>query len=299
VVRVVGVQPGVIHEVEPRFAASEAVTLRAAPLEPDLVVWGESSVGLDPESRPAYLRRIQAASAAAGAEVLANVDARRGPGGIFKSTVLVGPDGIRGRYDKMRLVPFGEYIPLRAVFSWVEWLSRAPEEDRQRGDGLVLMRSEKALVGPLICFESAFPDMSRRLAALGAEIIVVQSSTSTFQQSWAPEQHASLAAIRAVETGRPVVHATLTGVSAAFDASGRRLARFSSSRTGSYVADVPVSRRAAPYVHVGDWVPALSVVVLAAAAGAALARRAITRTRGPIAPSPRRVSRAPERTGTP
>lgn len=288
-----------IHEVEPRFAASEEATLGLGRLEPDLVVWGESSVGLDPESRPAYLRRIQEASAAAGAEVLVNVDARRGPGGIFKSALLVGPDGIEGRYDKMRLVPFGEYIPLRALFAWVEWLPRAPEEDRQRGDGLVLMHSEEALVGPLICFESAFPDMSRRLAARGAEIIVVQSSTSTFQQSWAPEQHASLAAIRAVETGRPVVHATLTGVSAAFDASGRRLAWFSSSQTGTYVVDVPLSRRTSPYVRVGEWVPALSVVVLAAAAGAALARGALTRTRGPTAPSRRRVSQAPARTELP
>lgn len=274
-VRVVGVQPGVIHPVEPRFAASETATTEMGPLDPDLVVWGESSVGLDPEAEPAYMSRIQAASAAAGADILVNVDARRGTiGGIFKTAMLVGPDGSRGDYDKMRLVPFGEYIPLRRVFSWVEWLSRAPEEDRRRGDGLVLLETRGVALGPLICFESAFPDTARRLAAMGAELIVVQSSTSTFQQSWAPEQHASLAAIRAVETGRPVVHATLTGVSAAFDASGRRLVWLSSSEQGTYAVDVPLARGTTPYVRFGDWVAAVSAVVVVAALGPAGWRRA-------------------------
>lgn len=240
VFRVVGVQPGVIHPVEPRFAASETATRDLGPLEPDLVVWGESSVGLDPEAEPAYMQRIQEASVAAGADILVNVDARRGTGGgIFKTAVLVGPAGPRGHYDKMRLVPFGEYIPVRRAFFWVEWLPRAPQEDRRRGDDLALLETGRVALGPLICFESAFPDMARRLALMGADLIVVQSSTSTFQESWAPEQHASLAAIRAVETGRPVVHATLTGISAIFDASGRRLAWLDTSEQGTYVAGVP------------------------------------------------------------
>ena len=76
----------------------------------------------------------------------------------------------------------------------------------------------------LICFESAFPDMSRVDARHGAQLIVYQTSDSTFQASWAPAQHASLGALRAAETGRPVVQAALTGVSAAFDAQGRLLA---------------------------------------------------------------------------
>jgi apolipoprotein N-acyltransferase len=84
----------------------------------------------------------------------------------------------------------------------------------------------------LICFESAFPDMSRADARRGAQLIVYQTSDSTFQGSWAPAQHASLGALRAAETGRPVVQAALTGVSAAYDAQGRLLASMTTAQRG-------------------------------------------------------------------
>ena len=73
-------------------------------------------------------------------------------------------------------------------------------------------------------------------------MLVAQSSTSTFQQSWAPEQHASLAALRAAETGRPMVHATLTGVSAVYGPSGERVGdRLGTDRSAAAVYDVPLA----------------------------------------------------------
>ena len=86
----------------------------------------------------------------------------------------------------------------------------------------------------LICFESAFPDMSRVETDQGAQVIVYQSSTATFQGTWGPDQHASLSALRAAETGRPVVQAALTGDTVAFDARGpgARLARPGRQRRG-------------------------------------------------------------------
>jgi apolipoprotein N-acyltransferase len=249
-----GVQPGPDLGAEERFRRALGATAELAVRAPDLVVWGESSVGFD-IADPGVLEKIVAASNAAGAPVLVNVDARRGRGGIFKSSVLVDGNGVAGRYDKVRLVPFGEYVPLRPVLGWVSALSEAAVEDRRRGSGPVLLAAGRTSIGPLVCFESSFPDMARTLAAVGADVIVVQSSTSTFQETWAPEQHASLGAIRAAETGRPVVHATLTGTSAAFDLSGRRLAWVSTERRGSYVVEVPLSTVLTPYVRYGDWFP--------------------------------------------
>ena len=260
---VAGVQPGVIHGPDARLRAHEAATGDLARHRPDLVLWGESSVGFDPASSPGQLDRVAAAARAAGSDVLVNVDARRGGGGIFKTSLLVGPDGPRGAYDKMRLVPFGEYVPLRTVLGWVSGVTEAAAEDRRRGGSLTVLSSGPVRVGPLVCFESAFPDLPRELAARGAELIVVQAATTTFQGTWAQAQHASLAAVRAVESGRPVVHAAVSGVSAVFDATGRRLAWVEAGRRGVYVVAVPLSDGGTtPYARWGEWLPTACAALL-------------------------------------
>jgi apolipoprotein N-acyltransferase len=280
-VRVALVQPGVIAPVEARFQASErlSLALRQGSGGPvDLVVWGESSVGRDPAAHPGDLDRLAAVAESAGGPVLANVDALRGrDGGIYKTALLVGPSGVLGSYDKMRLVPFGEYVPLRPLLGWVTRFTDAAEVDRRRGRRLAVLPAGELPIGPLICFESAFPDLARNLAARGADLVVIQTADTTFQRSWGPDQHASLAAVRAVEAGRPVVQAAVSGVSAAFDARGRRLAWWPTSWRGAAVVELPRSSERTPYVRTGDWLPAACAVVLAAAAvAAALRRRAAT-----------------------
>ncbi|MFJ4791957.1 apolipoprotein N-acyltransferase [Kitasatospora purpeofusca] len=290
-VRIALVQPGIVEEPDARFEASARATAALVGRPPvDLVVWGESSTTADLDRDPATLARLRALSAATGAELLAGEDARKADGRISKDAVLVSPEGVVDRYRKIRLVPFGEYIPLRPVLGWVAGVSRAAGENRAPGADQHLLpavdRSGRALpIGTLICFESAFPDMARTAARAGARVLVYQSSTSTFQRSWAPEQHVSLAAIRAAETGRPVVQASLTGVSAAFDAQGRELARLGTDGTGALVVRLPLTApdTATWYDRVGDVVPLTAVLVTAGAAVVAGAGRWRER-RGPGAP---------------
>nr|WSW70511.1 apolipoprotein N-acyltransferase [Streptomyces sp. NBC_00995] len=263
--RIAVVQPGVVEgpgSVQRRFARSEELTRSLAGRDLDLVVWGESSVGVDPVRRPDVTARIAALARLVGADVLVNVDARQtdasGRTGIFKSAVLVGPQGLTGdRYDKMRLVPFGEYVPARSALGWATSMGRAAGEDRLRGTGPVTMTVPGAgglRFGPLVCFESAFPDMSRQLTRDGARLLVAQSSTSSFQHGWAPGQHASLGALRAAENGRPMVHATLTGVSAVYGPHGQRVGSpLGTGTSGAAVYDVPLARGTTLYVRLGDW----------------------------------------------
>ncbi|MEU3985644.1 apolipoprotein N-acyltransferase [Streptomyces sp. NPDC026672] len=290
-VRIAVVQPGVVggpDGPDRRFALEERLTRQLADQDVDLVVWGESSVGFDLGERPDLARRIAALSRETGADVLVNVDARRSDRpGIYKSSVLIGPDGPTGaRYDKMRLVPFGEYVPARSVLGWATSVGRAAGEDRRRGTEQVVMDVGHGLrVGPMVCFETAFPDMSRHLAQDGADVLLGQSSTSTFQRSWAPEQHATLAALRAAETGRPMVHATLTGVSAVFGPDGRRLGPWLGTDTSAArVYEVPLAHGVTPYVRWGDWPVDAALLVLAALC-ALEAGRSLRLRRG--APGPR------------
>jgi apolipoprotein N-acyltransferase len=256
------VQTGVVNGAGRRLASGFQLTEAAPPA--DLTVWGESSVGVDLDRSPAVVQRLRALAAARG-PLLVNVDAEDAHGRISKTAVLVGPEGLRGRYTKTRLVPFGEYIPFRDAFGWLSDVSKAAGQDRVPGTGPTLMTSDGTRFGPLICFESAFPDLGRTLVRRGAEVIVYQSATSSFQNSWAPAQHASLAAVRAAETGRPVVQAALTGVSAAFDARGRRMTWFDTDRRGtvSVTLDVPRATSRTLYDRVGDVVPFVSLVTTA------------------------------------
>jgi apolipoprotein N-acyltransferase len=129
-------------------------------------------------------------------------------------------------------------------------------------------------IGVLICFESAFPDMSRVETGQGAQLIVYQSSTPTFQGTWGPDQHASYAALRAAETGRPVVQAALTGDSVAFDARGRELAWLGQDEHGVVTVrlGLPATADLTFYDQAGDYVMWAAVAVTGLAALVMLGR---------------------------
>jgi apolipoprotein N-acyltransferase len=199
-----------------------------------------------------------------GADLLVNVDARAASGAIYKSSVLVGPDGIRGSYAKTRLVPFGEYVPLRPLLGWATRHTKAASEDRGRGDGPVVLRTDSLAVGPLISFEALFSDLARRETQLGADLLAYQSATSTYQGSWAQPQLASMAAVHAVEVGHPAVHAGISGVSSAFDARGRELGWLPAASRGVMVVDVPLGSLTTGYQRFGNWVIGLALLIFTA-----------------------------------
>ena len=280
-VTVAMVQPGMLSNASLRVHASQALTAELSRggtlsgVQPDLIVWGESSIAVDLTltKNRAQLLQLEQLATRDGADTLVSQDATPPGKGHEKWAVLVSPSGIQGIYIKTRLVPFGEYIPFRQQLGWLTKISRAAASNMIPGTGAHLLqatdRQGRPLpIGVLICFESAFPDMSRVDTDNGAQLIVYQSATSTFQGTWGPDQHASLGAVRAAETGRPVVQAALTGVTAAFDARGRLLAWMGQSSRGVVAVrlSLPAPSARTVYDRFGDYVPwsALAVVVLAA-----------------------------------
>jgi apolipoprotein N-acyltransferase len=280
-VTVAMVQPGVVSNPVQRVDASERLTAelsrsgQLSRVKPDLIVWGESSLAVDLtlSSNRGQLRELEELSRQDGADLLVNQDTTVPGKGQEKVGVLISPAGIEGEYIKTRLVPFGEYIPFRQQLGWLTRISKAAPANMIPGTGAHLMyptdRTGKPLpIGVLICFESAFPDMSRVDANKSGQLIVYQSETSTFQGTWGPDQHASLAAVRAAETGRPVVQAALTGDTVAFDARGRLLAWTGQSAHGVVIVrlGLPAASARTIYDRLGDYVPwsAVGVVFLAA-----------------------------------
>lgn len=293
-VRVAAVQSGWASIPDRRLETSARLTdelrTRDGTGSVDLVVWPESSVPRDLASQPELQDDLARLADDVGAPLLVNVDARRPGGeGIFKSSVLLDATGIRATYDKTRLVPFGEYVPARALLEPLVGWTDAAAVDRGTGDGPVVMSVPDGPadadgadgparagfdVGPLVCFESAFPDMAREAVRRGADVVVVQAATTTFRDSWADDQHAALAAVRAVESGRPVVHAALTGITTAVDAEGTQLGDRLGPDVGDVtVYDVPLVTGRTPYVALGDYVPAVAVLVVLVAGWRLVTRR--------------------------
>jgi apolipoprotein N-acyltransferase len=272
------VQPGIQHDPRIRVDASQRLTGELAGHRADLIVWGESSIAYDLRRDHTLLRQIESLSARNGAEILADQDSLI-PGGKSKVAVLVSPHGIEATYVKTRLVPFGEYIPFRQQLGWLARISKAAPVNMIPGSGARVMAARlpgghSATIGVLICFEAAFPDMSRVDARHGAQAIVYQTSDSTFQESWAPAQHASLVAVRAAETGRPAVQAALTGVTAAFDSRGRLLAWLGTSERGVTFVRVGLMPHSAltPFGVMGDVVPWTAMAIAAVTVGIGLNR---------------------------
>jgi apolipoprotein N-acyltransferase len=275
------VQPGYIRNASLASDASQRLTAEQSRggtiggVRPDLIVWGESSIGVD-LTEPKYaatLRQIEALSAEDGADILVSQDTTPPGKGHEKWSVLVSPTGIKGIYIKTRLVPFGEYIPFRQQLGWLTKISKAASSNMVPGPGAHLLyavdRQGRPLpIGVLVCFESAFPDMARVDTDKGAQLIVYQSELSTFQGTWGPDQHASLAAVRAAETGRPVVQAALTGDTVAYDARGRLLAWMGQSGHGVVTVrlGLPAASARTIYDRLGDYVPwtAVGIAVVAA-----------------------------------
>ena len=194
--------------------------------KPQLIVWPETALPFYPYEHPLFLRLHSELTRPYRTFLLTGAPHREKispdePLSYTNSAFLLSPDGlVTGRYDKQHLVPFGEYIPLRWLLGFASPLVETLGAFTP-GKSNAPLSCQNSRIGVLICFEGIFPDISRKQAAAGANLLVTITNDAWFGRSSAPWQHLAMGVFRAVETRKTLVRSANTGISAFIDPLGR------------------------------------------------------------------------------
>ena len=243
-------------------------TADAAKRGADLIVWPEAAAAFvfqpddqypamlagDAAYRTALLTlaRTQGKPLLFGAPALAQVDGRFG---IYNRAYMVSLNGqgeVDAHYDKIELVPFGEYVPARAILGFFVNKIVNGMGDLIPGKEQTLFNFNGAKLGILICYESIFPDLTRREVNEGADVLVNITNDAWYGESSAPYQVLAMAAMRSVETKVPMVRVANTGISALIEPSGQITDRTPLFKRGTEIVSVSWRPVRTLYTMVGD-----------------------------------------------
>src|SRR5581483_6949694 len=230
----------------------------------DLVLWPEDVVHVptDVADTPEGAD-LSALAQRTNATVVAGV-VEEIPGGFHNLAVAWSPGGdIVSRYEKVRRVPFGEYVPLRGLIQHVADLSAVPD-DAVPGHGPAILHTPAGPLGTLISYEVFFANRARSAIQAGAQVLLVPTNAASFSTSQVPTQEVAGARLRAVETGRWLAQAAPTGYSAVVDPDGRVHTRSHLGKRRVITATVRLRTGRTPYVRWGD-LPTVALSTLAVA----------------------------------
>jgi apolipoprotein N-acyltransferase len=237
-----------------------------------LVIWPESAAWPFLYGRDPRLDRDLAALVDRGCSVLFNSSHPIGDS-FYNSAYLLSGSQPAVRYDKRHLVPFGEYVPFRGVFGWMDKLARNAGEFRP-ADRTVLLPWGGEALGMSICYEVVFPSEVADLVQAGATMLVTITNDAWYGDTSAPWQHFWAARFRAAENRRPLLRAAITGVSAYVAADGSVRAQLGVFRAGVIHARVLGRRDLTIYSRWPWLVPLLCTAVSVLAVYSA--RRSLT-----------------------
>ena len=228
----------------------------------DLIVWPETAVpAFYHQVKDTYFAALQKEAEVHGADLLIGLPLmNEATERYYNAIISLGERP--GKYFKRHLVPFGEYLPLRPVLGFVLNILQIPLSDFSRGDeNQPVMTAAGYSLAPSICFEDIFGHESRRSLPQAAYLVNV-TNDAWFGDSVAPHQHLQIARLRALETGRSLLRATNTGISAVVSHKGQILARGPLFQRAVVTAMVEPRSGATPYVRWGDWPVMLGVLTV-------------------------------------
>ncbi|HUO24729.1 MAG TPA: apolipoprotein N-acyltransferase [Candidatus Aquilonibacter sp.] len=250
---------------EKAVAQNSAASARTPKI--DLIVWPESPAPFytnDPLFRNAISAMARSAHLWVVTGSIGVLPAAQGAGRgsqVFNSAALVSPDGEwTGRYDKVHLVPFGEYLPFPKIFAFAGGLVKEVGEF-QHGASRAPLDAGGTKLGVFICYESVFPGEVRIFADRGAQVLVNISNDAWYGDSGAYAQHLNQTRMRAIENDRWLLSATDTGVTASIDPYGRVVARLRRKQRGGLVAPYALTSVTTFYTRHGDWFSWLCAII--------------------------------------
>jgi apolipoprotein N-acyltransferase len=232
----------------------------------DLIVWPEAAAAFffQPQDRyPAafsddaiYRQRLLDLASQAGDPIMFGAPAlgvEQGRVGFYNRAYLVLPGGrVDGWYDKIQLVPFGEYVPLRSFFGYFVNRVVSGFGDMFPGRQQTIFHVKGSALGVLICYESIFPNLSRKVVNDGADILINITNDAWYGESSAPYQLLAMSAMRAAETKVPLVRVANTGISAVIEPTGRITARTPLFTRGTEIEEVAWRQSRTVYSAIGD-----------------------------------------------
>lgn len=240
-------------------------SVEAEPAEKfDLIVWPESPAPFftnDLRFREALTRVATQTKLWTVTGAIGVAPANQANGTVFNSAVLISPAGEWvARYDKVHLVPFGEYLPFPRLFSFAGGLTR---EVGQFEHGLARkpLNAGGVQLGIFICYESVFPDEVRQFAKNGAQVFVNISNDGWYGDSGAYAQHLNQTRMRAIENNRWILSATDTGVTASIDPAGRIVDRLPRKQRAALSAPYALTSVTTFYTRYGDWFAYLCAII--------------------------------------
>jgi apolipoprotein N-acyltransferase len=230
-----------------------------------VIIWPESTVPLSYSATDFFRDAVESTSRRSAVDIILGSvaeDATR-PDTMWNSAFLVSGGVTIGHYDKIRLVPFGEYVPLRKMLFFAHKLVHEVGnfEFGTKDTPLVgLLR-----YGPAICYEIVFPQIARMQVVHGADVLVTITNDAWYDGTSAPRQHLNQARLRAVETDRYLLRAATTGISAFVDPSGAIVSEIPMNDQGIIYARFQPRQSRTLYVRFGDWFAWIACAIVAVA----------------------------------